>query len=735
MATANLLTTDELQHLQSLNESELSEFLESLPLGELDSVIEQLQGTGQQQSGAELAGNYANERSRKNAEAINAKTAAAQEIGPLPEVANPDRRKRCSESLLAFAREYFAPTFYLPFAPYQIAMLECFERVIQHGGKEVHAVRRGGLKSTCARVACLWAAVCGHRKFPVLVGATDDKANEHRENFFAMLAASGALLEDFPELLPLLIKWRQPKRQFRLGGRLLAVHPKDERGRIVFPDIHDAVSCQTHVAPYSVAASDVSGLSYVDRFGVTIRPDLLIFDDVQTPQSARSPLQTQTIEDAVTKTFCGLVGLGQKLAAIMVCTVREQGDLTERFLDRKIHPDWSGSKYPSLLRMPERVDLWDRYSAKLTASDTPEEGKRQAQAYYADNREAMDEGGKVAWECDKLPDEISALQSLLTIRALTPEFFRCEIQQEGQQRVQSASIRLSPQELLPRLSQIPRGVVPRQASYVTAFVDSSDQVLWWMVCAFAADFSGWIVDYGTWPDQQRAVFYKSDLAHRISEQMPTASWEEAFVHAHNELDRTLLAEWITDDGNARQVDLILKDWSDGQQKPRIESQVLANPFRQRIRPSKGFGPKPGRKPVHLWGSDKDRHAGTYWVERRSDNPPHVQYDVNIWKSHAARRLLTTMGAPSSVLLPGSNEAANKLLAEHLTAEQPKEIVYDGAAGIQWELTPTRNNDWWDCFVGCHVAASMLGCTLGGERPAAQQAQRRTFSLPGVSRGR
>ena len=728
------LTTDEIRHLQSLSESELIEFLESLDTNELDSVIGQLSTTQGAATGAELAGNYASERSRKNAEAINAKTAAAQEIGPLPPIADPARRQRCIGSLLEFARTYFGPTFYLPFAPYQLAMLDRFQHVILHGGKEAHAVRRGGLKSTCARVACLWAAVCGHRRFPVLVGATDDKANEHRENFFAMLAASGALLEDFPELMPLLIKWRQPKRQFRLAGRMLTVHPKDERGRIVFPDIHDAVSCQTHVAPYSVAATDVSGLSYVDRHGVTVRPDLLIFDDVQTPQSARSPLQTEGIEDAVVKTFGGLVGLGQKLAAIMVCTVREQGDLTERFLDRKKHPDWSGSKYPSLLKMPARMDLWDAYAIKLTSGDTPEDGKRQAQAFYAAHRETMDEGGKVAWEYDRLPDEVSALQSLMTIRALTPEFFRCEIQQEGQQRIQSASIRINSQDLLPRLSQIPRGVVPRQASYLTAFVDSSDQVLWWMVCAFAADFSGWVVDYGTWPDQGRPVFYKSDLARKISDEIPTASWEEAFVHAHNELDRILLAEWTTENGEGRQVDLILKDWSDGQQKPRIESQVLANPFRQRIRPSKGFGPRPGRKPVHLWGSEKDRHNGSFWVERRSENPPHIQYDANIWKSHAARRLLTTIGAPSCLLLPGADERGNRLLVEHLTAEQPKEITYDGAAGIQWELLPTRNNDWWDCLVGCHVAASALGCGLAGERTATTP-QRRTFALPaGARRG-
>ena len=494
--------------MQSLSESELSEFLETLPNDALDGVIEQL-------TSRELSGNYASERSRKTAEAINAKTAASQEVGPLPPVANPTRRERCRLDLVAFCREYFGPTFYLPLAPYQVTMLERFQHVAINAGKDCHAVRRGGLKSTCARAAAIWAAIYGHRKLIVLTGATDDKSNEHRENFFALMASSPILQDDFPELIPLLAKWKQPKKQFRLNGRLLTLHPKDERGRIVFPDIHDAPSCQVHVAPYSLMATDVSGLSYVDRHGVSVRPDLLIFDDVQTPQSASSPLMTEEREEQITKTFLGLAGLGQKMAAIMVCTVRQHQDLSERFLDRKKHPDWFGQVHRSVLKFPARSDLWDMYAAKLGQGSTPEEGKQQAQDFYQQHRAEMDEGGKVAWELDKLPDELSALQSMMTIRALDPEFFRREIQQEGTAPVNSSGMKLDASGIVSRLSQCKRGRIPPNASRVTAFVDSSDQVLWWMVCAWQNDFSGYVVDYGTWPDQQRPVFYKSDLVRRI----------------------------------------------------------------------------------------------------------------------------------------------------------------------------------------------------------------------------
>ena len=180
------------------------------------------------------------------------------------------------------------------------------------------------------------------------------------------------------------------------------------------------------------------------------------------------------------------------------------------------------------------------------------------------------------------------------------------------------------------------------------------------------------------------------------------------------------------------LDIILKDWADGQQKPRIESQVMASANRNRIRPSKAFAVKPGRKPVHLWGDQhRDRNNGQCWVEKRSEAPSHVQYDANIWKSHAARRLQTTVGAPSAVLLPGTDERQNRLLAEHLTAENPKQISYDGSAGVVWEAIPGRDNDWFDCYVGCCVGASIVGVGMAGERPA--KAERRTFALPGAVR--
>lgn len=602
-----------------------------------------------------------------------------------------------------------------------------FTDVILNGGKKCRAVRRGGLKSTCARVATIWAVLNGHRIFVVLVGATDGKANEHRKNFFAMMQSSPLLLLDYPEIGPLLSKNKQPKRQYRLDGRLLEMSPKTDRGWILFPDIHESESCQSHVVPYSVMATDVSGLSFVDRHGVTIRPDLIIYDDVQTPQSARSRPMTEEREGLITKTFGGLAGIGQVMATIMVCTVRLLDDLSDRFLTRKVHPDWDGKRYPSIIKLPTRMNLWDRYGEMLRLGDRPEDGKALAQGWYLEHRAEMDEGAIVAWEHDLVHGEISALQSLMTVRSLDPDFFECEIQQEGKLPINSSGLRLDSKTLQDRLSFVDRGTIPDQAMFRTAFVDSSDEVLWWMVCAWKADFSGWIVDYGTWPDQGRKIFYKQHLLHTISDDLPHASWEEAFVHAHNQLDLQLFAAYP-------QLDLMLKDWSDGEHMPRIRSQIEASENMSRIRPSKGFAIKPGRKPVHLFGTAQDNsyHTSSHWVERRKKGElKHIQFDANIWKSHAARRLLTTIGAPSAVSFPGNDPADHRLLREHFMIEIPTVVSIDEASGIAWEQPP-GDQDLWDCFAGNCMAASRLGCALLGESKRKTRPRKRNRNKASVS---
>lgn len=666
------------------------------------------------------------------------KTEKAQEI-TIPLVANPSRRESCRYDLRRYLLTYFPKSCNKGLAPYQEEMIAAFQSVILTGGKRCRAVRRGGLKSTLARVATAWSIDYGHRRFVVLVGATDGKANEHRKNLLKMVRTSKEHKEDFPEWYPVFLKHDNPKMGLRHNGVILDCTARDKRGVIIHPKIvqpnGDSFDLsESQIAPYSMQTTDVSGLSYVNSIGEVVRPDLLVFDDVQTPQSAESDTQTTKREDAICTTFMGLAGLGETIAAIMVCTVRKEDDLTMRFCDRKRHPDWDGQTFPVLIKEPdsdEAKEHWTIYGNKLRDGSTPDHGFALASAYYSEHQAEMDSGSVVAWEKDKEKGFRTALEWCMYKKILEPEFFRCELQQKGAKPKGNVT-QLDAKELVKRLSHIPRGHVPQRASYLTAFVDSSDHVLWWVLCGWMTDFSGWCIDFGTWPQQPRAHFRKEDAPCTIQQLLPDRSWEEAFVLAHNQLDSYLLdTHWPIVGGGTKTVDLLLKDWSDGQQAKRIKSQILSSTELRRIRPSKGFLVRPGGKPIHRFGDEnRDRHTEGFWIERRTENPVHVQVDTNAAKEHTKRRLQTVVGAPSALLLPGSDEESLMMLAEHLTAEKAKEWTVNGIDGIYYEDIPGRDNDYWDCVVGNVVAASMLGCGLTGETPAVKE--RRKVVLP-VSR--
>jgi phage terminase large subunit GpA-like protein len=108
---------------------------------------------------------------------------------------------------------------------------------------------------------------------------------------------------------------------------------------------------------------------------------------------------------------------------------------------------------------------------------------------------------------------------------------------------------------------------------------------------------------------------------------------------------------------------------------------------------------------------------------------HVQFDTNQFKSLAAHRLETTLGAPSAVFLPGHDETENDLLADHFTSEKAVKSEYDGTPGTVWEEIVGRDNDLWDCFVGNCVAASMLGCSQPGVINASPHKPRRIVQIP------
>ncbi|WP_409994273.1 terminase gpA endonuclease subunit [Pirellula sp. SH-Sr6A] len=91
---------------------------------------------------------------------------------------------------------------------------------------------------------------------------------------------------------------------------------------------------------------------------------------------------------------------------------------------------------------------------------------------------------------------------------------------------------------------------------------------------------------------------------------------------------------------------------------------------------------------------------------------HVVYDTNFWKTFVHARLAVAMGDRGCLSLFGDTPDTHRLLAEHLSAEYHVRTEGRGRIVDEWKQRPERgDNHWFDCVVGCAVAASMQGVSL------------------------
>jgi hypothetical protein len=57
------------------------------------------------------------------------------------------------------------------------------------------------------------------------------------------------------------------------------------------------------------------------------------------------------------------------------------------------------------------------------------------------------------------------------------------------------------------------------------FIDVQAKLLFYVVAGWEKDFTGYVVDYGTWPDQKRPYFTLRDARHTLATAVPGAGLE------------------------------------------------------------------------------------------------------------------------------------------------------------------------------------------------------------------
>ncbi len=663
---------------------------------------------------------------------------SGRDIGDLPEVADPARKERAARDFRYFCETYFPQTFHLRWSDDHLKVIAKIEQAVLEGGLFAMAMPRGSGKTSLCEVACLWALVYGHREFVALVGSDEEHAAGMLESIKAELENSEILGADFPEVC-------HPIRSLegihqRASGQLYQgkqTHIGWTAREIVLPTIPGSAASGSIIRVAGITGR-IRGMKHKRVDGVSVRPSLVLIDDPQTDESARSPSLCANRERILAGAILGLAGPGKKIAGLMTLTVVRPDDLADRILDRDKHPQWQGERTKMVYAFPAREALWQRYAEVRAEGLRSDRGIKAATEFYKQHRTAMDEGAVVAWPERFNHDELSALQHAMNLKLQNEAAFFAEYQNEPLPEVQATDDLLTADQIAAKVSGHQRGQVPLGCTRLTMFVDVQGKALFYLVAAWEDDFTGYVIDYGTEPDQKAAYFTLRDLRRTLAAAAPRAGVEGAiYAGLERLIGATVAREWRRDDGAMVRIDRCLIDANWGSSTDVVYQFCRQSPHAGVLMPSHGRYVGASSIPFSDYKRKRGERIGLNWrvpVVTGKRAVRHVVFDTNYWKSFVHARLAVPMGDPGCLSLFGSKPEPHRLIAEHLTSEYRVKTEGRGRTVDEWKLrVDGLDNHWLDCLVGAAVAASMHGAVLFGTD--AEATPRRRLRLSALQHGR
>ncbi len=668
------------------------------------------------------------------------KALAGRDIGELPAVGDPERRARAEREFRFFCETYSPLTFHLPWSPDHLKVIAKVEAAVLHGGLFAMALPRGSGKTSITECACLWAVLYGHRDFVCLIGASEVHAVEMLESIKMELDGNDLLASDFPEV-------SHPIRCLdgianRCSGQLYKgerTHIGWTANEVVLPTIPDSLASGAIIKVAGITGR-IRGMKYKRADGKTVRPSLVVLDDPQTDESARSLSQCATRERILAGAVLGMAGPGKKISGIMPCTVIRPGDMADNILDREKHPEWNGERTRMVYGFPTNEKLWTKYAEVRAESLRMHGDMREATAFYVANREALDEGAQIAWPERFNYDEASAVQHAMNLKLQDEAAFFAEYQNEPlpEKGVEDEGL-LSADQIAGKANGMRRGELPVGATQLAMFIDVQGKLLFWLVAAFEEDFTGYVIDYGAYPDQRRPYFTLRDAQRTLGTVAKGAGLEGAIYAGLEALTGQYLErEWRRDDGAMVRIDRCLIDANWGTSTDVVYQFCRQSRHAAVLLPSHGRFVGASSIPFSEYKRKRGDRVGHNWripnvQGRRAVR--HVVFDSNYWKSFVHARLAVPMGDKGCLSLFGRDPETHRLLADHLTAEYRVKTEGRGRVVDEWKMRPEAvENHWLDCLVGCAVAASVQGAVLPGT-DAREAVRRERVKLSALQRGK
>jgi hypothetical protein len=259
-------------------------------------------------------GNYEQYRDDANARSrqVSESTRDIASEGWVHEPKDADRKQRCSNSFRLFCETYFHQTFHMAWSPDHLKVIGKIELAVLQGGLFAMAMPRGSGKTSLCEVACLWSLLYGHRDFIALIGSDEEHAEEMLESIKSELENNALIEEDFSEVAGP-IRALEGIHQ-RAAGQLYQTHRTHiewTSKEIVLPTIPNS-RASAGIIKVTGITGRIRGMKYKRPDGRSVRPSLVLLDDPQTDESARSPAQCAAREQILAGAILGLAGPGKE---------------------------------------------------------------------------------------------------------------------------------------------------------------------------------------------------------------------------------------------------------------------------------------------------------------------------------------------------------------------------------------------------------------------------------------
>lgn len=233
----------------------------------------------------------------------------------------------------AWCTEYLPNAFPLPFGAHHQWLLEVLGPA-PRGLRAFGGAPRGSGKTSVALFANpIRVMAIGSHRYLVILAVEQDQANSRLDMIAKELEKNARLVSDYPNLRII----RSVEGELELAGGIIRA-----RG----------------------AGTSVRGLIEHTDSGELIRPDLFMFDDLETPEQARSKLRTDRLEEWLMADISNLGGPGEvpSLDIVGIGTTLEADALASRALKRTGRfAGWTVASFPAEYRDPVtnvRVAAW-----------------------------------------------------------------------------------------------------------------------------------------------------------------------------------------------------------------------------------------------------------------------------------------------------------------------------------------------------------------------------------------